>query len=216
LKLIVTTEKVAKSTITRRGVKEDWTSLRLQFQEKKQKKLMELNATKQAEVEERQLRSLQMTQNVAMRIVYEVGKKTETGTASVRDVNRLASASIALNKAIMLERTLLGLRTKPVTFRTPEDIEEYQILVGLKEPPADALHNKTKQAVESLDRIIERRQMLQSMIDEVDERGSYQLQFMLNSGFLSLRRSSLKYIILSLDKSLSFKPKHFFNIMPSV
>ena len=171
--MIAKVYKVAKSTIQRRATRENWPALRVHVRERAQAKLLELTSEKIAEIEERHISRLRMIQDVAAMTVYRIGKKTENDTASVRDINKLASATITLKTAIMAERKLLGMRTAPVTFKNPEDIEEYQIMMGFKEGPPDRTYKETKKTIETLDRIIERRQMLQSLIDEVDDRGYY-------------------------------------------
>lgn len=108
-----------------------------------------------------------------MKIIYDISKRSEDGLPGVRGMSNLSAATSNLIKAIMTERKIIGLRTKPIVFKNPEDIEEYKIMMGYKEPPVDRQYRETKAAIETLDRMIERRQRLQAYIDDIEQRGSY-------------------------------------------
>lgn len=164
---------VAKSTITRRAARERWPQIRQEYQDEKFKKLLKKTMNHQNEVEERHLKSLRIAIATEHNVIVRVAQRTAEGIQTAQDMRQLDAATTALYKNIMMERTILRLPTKPVWLNNAEDIEEYQIMMGLKEPPIDVNYRKTKEAIESLDRMIERRQMLQAMIDEVDKRGSY-------------------------------------------
>lgn len=165
--------KVAKSTITRRAAREHWPQLRKEYQDKKLQKLLKKNMENQVEIEERQLKSLRIAIATEHNVIVRIAQKTAAGTETAQDMRKLSAATDALYKSIMMERTILRLPTKPVRLKDPEDIEEYKIMVGLKEPPIDENYRKTNEAIESLDRMIERQKMLEAMRDEVDKRGSY-------------------------------------------
>lgn len=165
--------KVAKSTITRRAARERWPQLRQEYQDEKLKKLLKKNMNNQIEIEDRQLKSLRIAIATEHNVIVRIARKTVEGTETAQDMRKLSAATDALYKSIMMERTILRLPTKPVRLKTPEDIEEYKVMMGLIEPPVDQRYRDTKDAIESLDRMIERRQMLQSMIDETNKRGRY-------------------------------------------
>jgi hypothetical protein len=166
--------KVAKSTIVRHAKNGDWVGRRERFLNKRTKKILEINATTQAEAEERQLKHLRLIQNASLKVIYDIGMKTQSGDTSTRGVSNLSAASNTLFRAIMTERNILGLRTKPIVFRNPEDIEEYKVMMGIAEPPpADQKYNDMKAEVITLERMIERKEMLERMIKETNERGAY-------------------------------------------
>lgn len=165
--------KVAKSTITRRAAREHWPQLRQEYQDEKLRKLLKKNMNNQIEVEERQLKSLRIAIATEHNVIVRIAQKTAAGTETAQDMRKLSAASDALYKSIMMERTILRLPTKPVKLKSPEDIEEYKAMMGLTEPPVDKQYRETKEAIESLDRMIERQKMLQSMIDETNKRGAF-------------------------------------------
>ena len=165
--------KVAKSTITRRAARERWPQLRQEYQDEKLKKLLKKNMNNQIEIEDRQLKSLRIAIATEHNVIVRIARKTVEGTETAQDMRKLSAATDALYKSIIMERTILRLPTKPVRLKTPEDIEEYKVMMGLIEPPVDQQYRDTKEAIESLDRMIERRRMLQEMIDRVNERGSF-------------------------------------------
>lgn len=165
--------KVAKSTITRRAKREGWPQIRQEFQDEKLKRLLKKNINHQSEVEERHLATIRLAIKVAHNSIVEAGNKAAMGTHTAKDLRIIDAASSALYKNIMLERTILRLPTKPVRLSDSDQIEEHLIMMGLKESPADIHYRETKEALKTLDRMIERRQMLQRMIDDVDKRGAY-------------------------------------------
>jgi hypothetical protein len=165
--------KVAKSTITRRAVRERWPQLREEYQNEKFKKLLEKNADSQSEVEARHLKTIRISIKAAHNTIVGVAEKVALGTQTPKDIRELNAATTVLYRCIMMERTILRLPTKAPRFDNPDDLEQYQITMGFKDPPADHAYKEAKQALESLDRMIERRKMIQAMIDDVDRRGVY-------------------------------------------
>lgn len=165
--------KVAKSTITRHAKREGWPQIRQEFQDEKLKRLLKKKINHQSEVEERHLKTIRLAITVAHNSIVNAANKVTAGTQTAKDLRIIDAASSALYKNIMLERTILRLPTKPVRLTDPDQIEEYLITIGLKEPPVDTQYKEMKETVDTMDRMIERRQMLQEMIDDVDRRGSY-------------------------------------------
>lgn len=165
--------KVAKSTITRRAAREHWPQLRREYQDDKFKQLLKSAATSQNEVEMRHLKTIRIAIAALHNTIVEIATKTANGTATHKDTHQLSAATTALFKSIMEERIILRLPTEPVRLKSEEAIDEYKTMMGLVEPPVDDSYKKTKQAIESLDRMIERKQMLESMRYEVDKRGSF-------------------------------------------
>ncbi len=166
--------KVAKSTVVRRATKHDWKEKRVAFQNERFTRARKLRMESVADIDERHLKKLQLVQEVMNHEFMRLSHKLVTKGELTPRENRIVFDFIGpYTKAIMTERAILGLRTKPVRITNPEDIEAYLVAVGLKEPPADQAYRNAKEAVENLDRLIEHRQRMQSYIDEVDQRGSY-------------------------------------------
>jgi hypothetical protein len=156
---------VAKSTIQRRAIKEGWPELREKVLEKLHKQTMRLGVQEKAEIEDRHIRRLRMIQDIVYKQIYLIGKKTETGDASARDIRMLQYLSSTQYMAIMAERKLLGLTTKPVRISNPETLHDYQVMMGYIDDPVES-HNNSETTMATLDKLIARKKMLKRLINE--------------------------------------------------
>lgn len=168
---------VAKSTVVRHAKKESWQQKRAIFQEEVSEKILAKRRESAAEVDERHIKKSYLIQDtMSLQLSILIEKMTTTpGGLSGKEQRELIALSNAYYKAVMEERKLKGLNTKPVQIHlhNSEDIDRYLEAIGAKEPPIDENYRKTKEAIESLDRMIEHRQLLQSMIDETNKKGSF-------------------------------------------
>lgn len=161
--------KVAKSTVVRHAKKNIWKAKRADFQSDRLERARKTSIESVAETDERHLKRLRAAQDIMnhefMRLTH---KALKNGELTPKE-NRIILDFIGpYTKAIMAERVILGLRTKPVRITDPEDIEEYQIMMGYKEPPADRGRKELDEAIESLDHMIRRKKMLEALRNSYD------------------------------------------------
>ncbi len=171
--LIAKTYHVAKSTITRRAARERWPQLRQEYQAARHKNLTKANINKQNEVEEKHLKTIRMAITAANNTIVGVANKVAAGTQTPEDMRQLNAATSALYKSILLERVILRLPTKPVILNNQPDIDEYKVMMGLKEPPLNQGYRNLKEASLSFERMIERQKMIDGMIEETNRQGAY-------------------------------------------
>jgi hypothetical protein len=124
----------------------------------------------EVEINERQLKPLRLAQSeMHLELLRLAQKLQDNGELSREETRRLTNMTDPLYKVIMAERAILGLRTKRVIVREKEDISAYQLIMGYSEgPPEDSLE-ELKEASITLDRLIERKKMIQKMIDSYDK-----------------------------------------------
>lgn len=160
---------VAKSTITRYATKHNWQEQREKWQEKRAKKLRKLSAQKQNEIDEKHLKKLQLMQTVIHNDFMRIAIKQQEGDeVTHQEMHRLFGHVKPMIEVIMAERVILNLPTRPVRLTDPQDIEEYQIMMGYKDPPLNKTHEDLKDTAKVLDRMIARRKMIQGLIDSYD------------------------------------------------
>jgi hypothetical protein len=165
---------VAKSTIVRRATKYDWQAKRDLYQQKRIKNLQKISGEKEHEIDERHLGRLRLIQTVLGNDFMQLAiKQQETNNLTNQEMRRMWGNVNPMKNAIMAERNILGVRTKPVIFNNPDDIYDYQITMGLVPEPPNQTYKDTKAAIETLDKLIARRKRMQSYIDEIDRRGAY-------------------------------------------
>lgn len=167
---------VAKSTVVRQAKKNAWLSKRKEFQKRLYERARSTRMETAAQTNERHLNKTYMIQDmVNLETSKFIDKMTREGPLSSKELKNFFALSSAYFDAVMVERKIKGLNTKPVQIRLsdPDDVDRYLETVGLKEPPVDQTYKNAKEAIESLDMMIERRKRLQSYIDEVDKRGRY-------------------------------------------
>lgn len=164
---------VAKSTITRKAAKERWPQLRQEYQTERHKQLSKVNINKQNEVEERHLKTIRIAIDTAHNAIVKIAINVANGTQSPKEARQLNSLTTALYKNIILERTILGHTTKPVVFRNSDDIDDYLVAEGFKEPPVNSSYKDLQKASESLAHMIERQKMIDGMIEDSNRQGRY-------------------------------------------
>ena len=167
---------VAKSTVVRQAKKNAWLSKRKEFQKRLYNRARITRMETAAQTNERHLNKTYMIQDmVNLETSKLIDKMTREGPLSNIELKNFFKLSSAYFDAVMMERKIKGLNIKPVQIRLsdPDDVDRYLETVGLKDPPVDQTYKKVKEAIETLDMLIERRKRLQSYIDEVDERGRY-------------------------------------------
>lgn len=161
---------VAKSTIVRHAVKTGWPEKRREYAERRIAKLEEKTMEKRVDVEERQLERLRLAQSAFHIELVRIGKKQLAGEeVTHKEVVAVTSLTGALTKAIMMERAILGLSTKPLRIKDDDAIHEYKRLMGYEEESSKKHVKELKSTLESLDRMIERRQIIQAMIDDYNK-----------------------------------------------
>lgn len=158
---------VAKSTVVRHATKECWPEKRRKYNERRVRELESRSLEDRVEAEERQLRTLRITQAFFHNRLLKLAVKQQTeGAINGKDVREMADATGAMIKAINAERVILELPTKPVVLRSPDDIDAYLIAAGLKDEPAINQYEEIREAIQDLDRLIENRKRLKSYLDE--------------------------------------------------
>lgn len=163
---------VAKSTVVRHAAKTEWPAKRRDYAERRIATLEKKTMQTRVDAEERQLKTLRVAQAVFNNEILRLGDKQTRGLdISRKEVRNITQLTHAITKAIMAERTILGLSTKLLQIRDEDAIHEYKVLMGLEEEtPAEQVKG-LKDDLQMLDRMIERRRMIQGMIDRYEEDG---------------------------------------------
>lgn len=165
---------VSPSTIQRRAIRDGWLEERELVLEKVHKNALKLGIEEKAQIDERHLARYRLMQQLSNRIIYDTEMKAQEGTADSRDYSASLQATTTLFKAIMAERSLLGLTTRPVVFRDPEQILEYQRNIGMIPAPINQDYKDAVKEEAMLDQFIKRRQKLRKYIKDTNERGTYE------------------------------------------
>ena len=167
---------LAKSTVVRRAKKEDWKGKRERFQKELINRARKSSLESAEETNNRHLQRTYMIQDMVRVETSKFIKKMADGdTMSSKDTRSMLKLFDAYFKAVMMERRIKGLNTKPVQVRLNDrdDIDYYLEALGLIEPPADHTYKEVKGVIDDLDELIAYRRKMQSYIDQVDERGKY-------------------------------------------
>lgn len=148
---------VAKSTVVRRAKKGDWVNKRLALKEKRVEELLLRTNQEKVEVEERELRILRAIQALAAKQLQTIYAKQKKGAELTdRDIRVISKISSLHHNNMMLERTILGLPTKPIRITNEEAIENFQIMMGyIDEPLARKLESR-KEMIAQLERTLGR------------------------------------------------------------
>lgn len=170
---------VAKTTIVRHAVKEEWPKKRKDYIEKRISVLEERTMQKRIDVDERHLRNLRTTQAVFNNEIVRLGLKQQRGeNIATKEWNAIARLTSAMVKAIMAERDLLGLPTKLIRVTDPAEIERIQRAKGIKEDPPYQKYRETKAILEGIDieAILKYKKILEKYVKKVEETGDYNIE----------------------------------------
>lgn len=170
---------VAKTTIVRRAVKRAWPKKREQYTEKRINMLEERTLQKRTDVEERHLRILRNIQAIFhTQTLQLLTKQYNDEELTLKEVRSLANMTSAMTKAIMTERTILGLPSKLIRIKNTEVIENIQRIMGYKEEPLDQKYRETKALLEgiNIEAILKHKKILENYVDKVEETGDYTVE----------------------------------------
>lgn len=162
---------VAKSTVVRRAVKYGWYKRRQGYEAQRIGMLEAQTLIERVEVEEKQLKKLRIAEAIIHNQILELGVKQQNGEKlTPSELRAIPELTATLTSTITAERKILGLTYKPIRVTDPEVIESVQVAMGLKPDPEEGRdYQKLKEAHMSLERMIERQKMIESMMEKYDE-----------------------------------------------
>jgi hemerythrin len=169
----------AKSTVVRQAVKRNWPKKREEYTEKRIQALEENVLETRLQVEERHLKTLRLTQTVFHnQIVRLANKQQQDEGTNGKEWNTIASLTRAMTKAIMTERTILGLSSKPIRIKNAEAIENIQRIMGHKVEPLDQKYRESKALLEGIDieAILKHKKILEQYVKKVEETGDVTIE----------------------------------------
>lgn len=165
---------VAKSTIVRRAVKRSWPEKREKYVQKRIDTLEERTLEKRVDVEERELKILRNVITLFHNEILRLGLRQQQGDDVRRDEwSTIASLTHAITKAIMTERTILGLPSKLIRIKNQEAIKDIQEMMGYTHVPFYEQYRLTKELLEGIDidAIMKHKKILEKYVEEVEETG---------------------------------------------
>ncbi|GEM_PF-4217107 len=168
-----------KITVVRHAKKRSWQKKRRQYTEDRIEALIRRSFETRVDVDERQLRTLRLTQNVFHReIVRLIQKQANSEDITSKEWMHVASSTNAAIKAIMAERTILGLPVKPVRVTNPEGIDRIRRAKGYNTESLDQKYRETKALLEGidLDAIKKHKKILEDYVNKVEETGDYSVK----------------------------------------
>lgn len=168
-----------KITVVRHAKKRSWQQKRKKYTEDRIEELLRRSFEKRADVDERHLRALRITQYTFHKEIVRLGQKQANGdNIPSKEWSHLASLSNAIAKAIMTERTILGLSTKPIKVTDPEEIDRIQREKGYKTESLDQKYRETKALLEGIDieAILKHKEILEDYVKKVEETGDYNVE----------------------------------------
>jgi len=119
--------KVAKSTVQRHANKHHWQEDRWKFQNEISKRIKNKKLENMEKAEERQIELLQKIQNIMTRGVnYYHRIQKDDGGLSDDQFKKLMKLYSTMHKAIMFERTILGLPNRITRFTEADESYEYR------------------------------------------------------------------------------------------
>jgi hypothetical protein len=141
--------------------------------------LEERTLEKRVDVEERNLRILRNIQALFHNQTVGYLLKQRRGEELTRkEISSLADMTSAMTKAIMTERAILGLRSKPIRIKNAEVVENIQRIMGHKVEPLDQKYRETKALLEGIDidAIIKHKEILERYAKKVEQTGDYSVE----------------------------------------
>ncbi|MFY9228568.1 MAG: hypothetical protein WAO28_04590 [Candidatus Microsaccharimonas sp.] len=148
---LANTYGVAKSTVVRHAKKHSWKDKRQQFNDERIAEVLRRTNQDRIQVEERHLRILKANQALVGReIKTMILKHMKTGSLSTEDWTTINMIYNIFSKAMMTERAIIGLSSKPVRITNPEYMEQYQIDMGYIAEPYDKTAKRIEDTMKSL------------------------------------------------------------------
>ena len=170
---------VAKTTIVRHAMKEEWPKKRKEYKQKRIDILEQRILEKSADVDARHLRILRNTQISFHNEITRLGLKQQRGEdVDGKAWRTIANLTNAMTKAIMTERAILGLSTKLIRITDPEEIKNIQCQRGIKTEPPYLKYRETKALLEGIDidAILKHKKILESYVKKVEETGDHNVE----------------------------------------